>query len=900
MRTLQSLSRSLSGRGDRLAVHALPGQEGAEQVSFADLGDRVRRLAGGLAEVGVRRGEPVAVWAPNRPEWIVVCLAILDAGAVVVPMDVQARDDQVSHLLTDSESRRLFTTREHLARLEKLATPAGLGVFLLDAPDDDDRSWHRLLRESPPAPTIERPEVRPGDPAVLFYTSGTTGPPKGVPLTHANCVANLRALLDVNLVGPDDRVLLPLPFHHVYPFVIGILAPLAAGAALVLPASLTGPEIVRALQVGRVTAIIGVPRLYEALIAGLQARVRGRGRIAAGVFTAALRLSAWLRRWTGLRVGRALFRPLHTRFGPRVRMVASGGAKLEPDLAWKLEGLGWQVATGYGLTETSPILTFNVPGEGRFDTAGRPLSGVELKIGEPNEKGAGEVLARGPNVFAGYRNLPEKTRKAFTDEGWFRTGDLGTIDPDGHLRLVGRASEMIVLAGGKNVSPEDVEDVYAASPVIREAGVLERGGRLAAVIVPDVGEIRKRGAEVEEAIRTAVAAQSRQLPPSRRVSGYATTRESVQRTRLGKIRRHLLPELYERAKRGEEKEGEVARPASPEELSPEDRTLLENAAAMQAWKWLVARYPDRRLTPDTSPQLDLGVDSLEWVNLTLEMRERAGVDLSEEAIAEVAIVRDLLRAAAEASGAGERAAGLSPLERPEEALSEQQKRWLTPPGPVLWSLGIPVYALNRSLIRGLFGLTVQGGGHLPRNGPFVLTPNHRSYLDPLVIAAALPLRTLRRMYWGGAITHLFSNPMARLLSRIAQVVPVDPQRAAMSSLALGAAVLDRRRSLVWFPEGRRSPSGELQPFLPGVGMLLERFQVTAVPVFIHGTDDALPPGRMLPRFRPLRIVFGDPLDPRTLAEQGQGEEARDRIADALHDAVGKLGEGSRAGQTEHS
>jgi long-chain acyl-CoA synthetase len=888
MRTLQSLGRSLAGHGDRLAVLSL-GRLGAERMSFAVLADRVRRLADGLADAGVGRGESVAICAPNGPEWLVACLAILEAGAVVVPMDVQARDDHVVHLLNDSESRRIFTTREQVARLEK--DQVARQVILLDASEEDDRSWRRLLGEQSPARATTLPEIEPGDPAVLFYTSGTTGPPKGVPLTHENCTSNLRALLDTNLVGADDRVLLPLPFHHVYPFMIGILAPFAAGAAIVLPAGLTGPQIVRALQEGPVSTIVAVPRFYEALFAGLDARVRGRGRLAAGLFTVALWLSTWLRRRIGVRIGRALFRSLHAQFGPRVRMVASGGATLEPKLAWTLEGLGWQVATGYGLTETSPILTFNLPGQGRLDTAGRPLAGVELKVRAPDARGEGEILARGPGVFSGYRNLPEKTREAFLD-GWFRTGDRGTIDGRGYLHLVGRVSEMIVLPDGKNVSPEDVENVYVASPIIREAGVFERDGRLVAVIVPDLGAIRERDADVDAAIREAVAAQSRPLPSYQRISRFATTRESLQRTRLGKLRRHLLPELYERATRGEERAGEIPRPASLEELAPEDRILLETAAAMQVWTWLVARYPDRRLTPDTSPRLDLGIDSLEWLNLTLEVRERAGIDLSEEAIAEIDTVRDLLRVASEAGGASERATGLSPLERPEEVLSEEQKRWLTPPGPVLRGLGAPVFALNRSLIRGAFGLAVHGAENLPSIHPFVLTPNHRSDLDPFVIAAALPLRTLRQMYWAGAVVRLFSNPIARLLSRMAQVVPIDPRRAAVSSLAFGAAVLTRRNSLVWFPEGRRSPSGALQPFLPGVGVLLEHFGVPAVPVFIHGTGEALPPARMLPRLRPLAVVFGQPLDPRALAEQGQGDEVRDRIVDALRKAVAALERGS--------
>jgi long-chain acyl-CoA synthetase len=171
----------------------------------------------------------------------------------------------------------------------------------------------------------------------------------------------------------------------------------------------------------------------------------------------------------------------------------------------------------------------------------------------------------------------------------------------------------------------------------------------------------------------------------------------------------------------------------------------------------------------------------------------------------------------------------------------------------------------------------------------VFAPNHRSLLDPFAIAAVLPRAFLRQTFWGGATEWLFTNPFARLLSRIANVVPVDPRRAAISSLALGAAVLERRQNLVWFPEGGRSPTGELQRFLPGVGMLLERFKVPVVPMFIHGTEEALPLGRFLPRPARVTVVFGDPIHPDELARRGEGTETAERITNALHDAVAELG-----------
>jgi long-chain acyl-CoA synthetase len=882
--TLQAVVESLADAGDRLAVLAFwPDRE--QRWSFAELAERARRLARGLTRAGIRRADPVGILAPNSPEWIIAALAIVDAGAVVVPLDAQASGERLGHLVHDSGSRVVFTTRALAARLEAVGEPCR--AFLLDVDAEAAQSWERLVDGGDDEPAT----VTPDDRAALFYTAGTTGRPKGVPLTHANCTSNLRALLERRLVADGDRVLLPLPLHHVYPFMIGLIAPLACGATVVLPAALTGPQTVRALTEGEVTTIVGVPRFYEALVAGLQGRVRGRGRLAPRIFATALAVSVALRRRLGLRVGRWLFRAVRRPFAPRVRLLASGGGRLEPGLAWTLAGLGWDVAIGYGLTETAPLLTFTRPEQPRFETVGRPLPGVRIRIDRRGERADGEVLARGPNVFAGYHHLPEQTAAAFTD-GWFRTGDLGRLDAGGYLHLTGRASDLIVLPGGENVMPEDVERRYAEDPVIRDIAVLERDGRLAAVVVAELREIRARAEDVDAAVRGALATRSRRLPSYQRVSEHVVTRESLPRTRLGKLRRHLLTDLYQRVRSGAAAEAGVPRPLSIEELAEDDRALLETPAAKAVWSWLVERYRDRSITPDTSPQLDLGIDSLEWLGLTLEMRERAGIVLTEDAIARVETVRDLLRESSTAVE-GQAVPSAALLERPEDALSVEQRRWLAPTGLLHTMLGTGVFALTRAVVRRFFGLEVAGQDMLPQDRPLVFAPNHVSYLDPFVLAAALPLARLRRTYWGGWTALLFRHPVARAFSRAAHVVPVDPEQGVRTSLAFGAAVLARGQSLIWFPEGGRSPTGRLQRFRPGIGLLLERFPTAVVPVLIDGTYEALPPGRGWPRRVRLGVTFGRPLDTRQLAAQGAGEEVRDRIAHAVHDAVAGLARSSR-------
>jgi long-chain acyl-CoA synthetase len=904
LRTLGFLIDVLAEHGDRQAVLALQ-EEGAESWSFGDLAEHARRMAHGLTKVGVSRGDHVVLFAPNRPEWMVACLSLVEAGAVATPVDVQLGDETLARILDHSSAGFIFTTADQADRFEHLDTKIRPKPILLDVGEDDPHSWRHLLASEDRHAELAQPD--PDDPAALFYTSGTTGVPKGVPLSHANLTFQIGAILGANVVTEGDRMLIPLPFHHVLPFVMGILVPLALGLTIVLPQSLTGPQLVRALKEGEVSVITGVPRLYSALYSGIVEQARSGGKLAGALFGLSAGLSARVRRKTGLDAGRVMMRPLRERLGPSLRVMASGGAPLDPGLAHKLEGMGWRVVVGYGLTETAPLLALHRPDGKKLGSVGQPMPGIDVRIdpsampgedadrqsekrltSEPHQQG--EILVRGPGVFSGYLNLPQETEKVFTEDGWFRTRDLGYFDEDGYLYITGRASTLIVTEGGKNIQPEVVEDAYLEDPVVREIGVLQREGRLVAVILPDLDVIRRRAAEIDRSIRHAVEEVSERLPSYQRISEYTVTHQPLERTQLGKIRRHLLEERFDVAKRGEEGAGEAVGPMPIEELQEEDRTLLENPVARGVWELLAKRYSDRYLTPDTSPQLDLGIDSLGWMDLTLEIDQSAGVELSEEAIGRIYTVRELLNEVAKQAEVGGRSEPQAmPLEQPEKVLSDEQKRSLEPFGPIKATVARGMFALNRAIARRVFHLHVEGIEHLPEEGPFVLTPNHISFLDPFAVAAAIDYPHLRHTYWAARVGAAFGNPLYRLISQLGHAVPIDSHRAVFSSLAFGAAVLKRKENLIWFPEGHRSHTGELQPFRPGIGVLLNRFPVPVVSVFIRGTHEAMPPGKVWPKPTKLKIVFGKPLDPRELKQQGEGEQSEDRIVQALYKHVEELG-----------
>jgi long-chain acyl-CoA synthetase len=631
-------------------------------------------------------------------------------------------------------------------------------------------------------------------------------------------------------------------------------------------------------------------------------RIGAGGPLARWAFGGLLGLAAAVRRHTGISAGKVLFAPLRRRVGPRLRLLISGGAALDPDLGARLEGLGWTVATGYGLTETAPILTILRPGERRFESAGRALPRVELRIGAGQEAddtadgpddrigdGIGEVQARGPNVFSGYLDASDGG-DAFTDDGWFRTGDLGRLDADGWLYLSGRASSRIVLSGGENVDPEAIEAKLDAEPTIEESGVLEHDGALAAVLVPEADAAREAGTDADDLrkrLRDAADAALADAPSWQRPTRIEIDRRPLPRTRLGKLRRKRLRERFEALCEGQAEPAQAGlMPIS--DMTPDDRTLVDDATAARVWDWLGERFDGQRITPDTDVRLDLGIDSLEWVAIGLELKEAVGLTLDEDASARVETVRELLQEAA-AAGTTDTDEGGEDLEArladAEAMLDREQLERLAPSSRGAMVLAGVLHGMARLAMHRWFRLDAAGVENLPESGPCILAPNHESALDPIAIAAVLSSAQRRNTFWGGFTGRMFNTPWMRLVSRAFGVLPVAPSQRPVTSLAYGAAALSRGAMLVWFPEGRRNPDDEIRAFRPGIGSLARAQKASVVPCLIRNTGAALPPGSWWPKRRRLVLRIGPAADPATLEAEGRGDEPAERIADAVRRRV---------------
>lgn len=853
--TTRDLVLALAARGDHPAL--LTVRDGvAEATGYAALGRDALALAGALAARGLGVGDRAILFGAPGPGWITVRLALGALGAVAVAFDETTSDAELAVLVPASGARLAFCDATFAPRLA--GVDQGLAIATLDG-GGELPGW----RDWAAGPQAPLPPIAPDEPTMLVTTSGTTGRPKAFLLTHANILHNVRAIAGQGIVTGKDRALLPLPLHHVYPLTVGVLTPLACGATVVLPEGVTGPLLVAALKAGRCTIMVAVPRLYAALLAGLMGRVAAQPWPKRLVFRALFSLSLALRRRFGIRIGKRLFGAIHRTLAPDLWLMASGGAAFDADTIWPLEALGWQVLSGWGLAETASILTNNHKDRARIGAEGFALPGVALRVAEPDARGVGELQARGPSVFAGYLDNPEANAAAFTEDGWFRSGDLGLIDAEGYVHIVGRVKEMIVLGGGKNIFPEELEKLFLDQPAIAELGLVETSGSLVALVVPDEAAIAASGTpRIEDAVRVALTTVAQTLPSWQRPAGFAITRETLPRTRLGKLQRFLLPRLYEEAAAGRA-------PASAT-LSEEERALIATPPADALWALLRERFPGRVVSPAQSPQLDLGLDSLGLLALAMEIEARLGVALGEEELGAVTTVGDLLRLV---------------IDRPATAAVQAAPdlAWLDPPGLHHRAFARVLDALNRVAMAALFGLRATGREAIPE-GPVIIALNHLSDLDPPIVAAALPRHVLWRTRWAGDRARLFGSGAMRFLSRAARIFPVD-ERAPAATLAYARESLSRGDALVWFPESWRSPDGTLQRFLPGIGELIRATGATVVPGRIVGTFEAMPRTARWPRRHPVRVVFGAPIAAATLTAGGADAAT---IAARLREAVAAL------------
>jgi len=816
-----------------------------ESYTYRDLRELAERAGTYLVGKAIRPGDRVILFAKNSPEWPMCYFGILKAGATAVPVAHDLTAAEVVNIARASGAVGIMIGEDLLEKRPSLSrelSDAGLAtqiwtfgaVFeLLAEATENERKKSLVTKHSGDAV------------ASLIFTSGTTGNPKGVMLTHRNFTFMVAELSRIFELGTSDAMLSVLPLHHTFEFSAGLLIPLAHGTSITYIPDLTGDTINNTLKHGKITAIVGVPALWETLRRRVLQRFSDKSELLESAVKALSDANFELRSRTGLDLGMFLFLPVHEKLGGRIRYMISGGSALPPDVLKTFYGMGFDFFEGYGLTETAPVLAVSTPKQKpKSGSVGLPLTGVEVKIHNPDDSGVGEVIARGKNVMAGYWQDEEATAHAIRD-GWFHTGDLGRFDVDGNLFIVGRSKDIIIDANGKNVYPDEIEDLYKDSPYVKELSVvgLPDGAaeHVACAVVPDLEREPSLGlAEVKQRIEAHFRTVSAPLPFWKRVRTLEFWEGELPRTSTRKVkRRDVSAELRRR-----------------HEKSMADKPADGSARNAEAsHSWFLEIVADACGKPYSqvhmSSALDqLGFDSLTFNELAAGL-ENASVHVPEGVVFasahDVASLHDMVMGRRHTTTTEKRDGTKSGANEADD---------IKLPGPVAHVGKRGLAKAQRLFYTRALKTKVRGEAYIPQHTNFIVAANHSSHLDMGALKVALgdaghELASL------AAADYFFKNKWRRAyFKNLTNLVPMERSGSIRKSLGIAEDVLRKGKSLVLFPEGTRSRTGEMADFLPSLGYLALHSDAGILPAYIEGAHAAMPVGATIPKKRDLGVFFG--------------------------------------------
>jgi long-chain acyl-CoA synthetase len=860
----------------RTAMKLLPPLESGEEAkryTYADLQELAGRVAGGLKLRGVGPGDRVMLLSENRPEWGITYFGILKAGAVAVPVEHGISFEEVVNLLQSSAAKVLVISDRQLERLSRAGHWLSTSLADAGAAAVVARFAELLGAEPIPVSALVR-EARASEMASLIFTSGTTGRPKGVMLSHRNFTSLLSRLSSIFDMDEHDGLLSVLPLHHTFEFTAGLLMPLMSGAQIQYLEEIGPESLADALRKGNVTTLVGVPALWQLLHRKLRTQIQEKGGPwATRVFEALLEQSRKLRDQgpIDINLGKLFFLPVHLRMGGKLRLLISGGSALAADTFKAFRGLGFNLYEGYGLTEAAPVLTVNRPGKKAFPgTVGEPLPGVEVRIAEPDASGVGEVVASGPNVMLGYYRDAGATAEVIHD-GWLHTGDLGKFDEEKRLFIVGRKKDVIISPTGENVYPDELEETYLG-PYVKELSIVGLpqegvGEMVACLLVPNYDLDEPRGVVREKALLH-VREVSAKLPVHKRIKVLHLWEKELPKTATRKVKRKLIVEELTRLERLRQRGAEAAERGGP------------------AGTWvheLIAKLTGvaRERVHSGATLAELNFDSLLYAELGAAL-ESAGVHVPDGTdLSSVVTVADVERLAEKHRRGKKRPS--TPAPTPAEEI--RVPGWIAELGRRALD------RLQRISYEKVLETKVTGRAYVPAAKNFIVAANHSSHLDMGLVKHALG-------DWGPRVAALaakdyfFEDPVRKAyFESFTNLVPMDRFGSLRESLRLASELLRQGWVLLIFPEGTRSRTGAMADFKPSVGYLALQNQADVLPVFLEGTHQALPVGSAIPRKREIAAHIGPLITSEVLRRATVGlrpSEANRVAARLIEDAVRRL------------
>lgn len=801
---------------------------GKDNISYPELNERIAFYS---LHTPKQNNAKTIIISENRLGWVYAFFSIWYNHGVAVPVDASATVQDVAYILNDCRPEFIWTSREKEQTVKDALKEANLDIPYLYIEDYE----HASMAFSENAPSTDADDdfmvTRGNDVALIIYTSGTTGSPKGVMLSYTNLNANLIGVCDqVPIFNAHRRTMMLLPVHHVLPLMGTIIAPILTGGGIIICPSMTGPDIMDCLCRGKVAIFVGVPRLWQTLYSGIKKKIDEKA-VTRMLFNICRKVNS-------RSLSRFVFQSVRKKMGGNIYCCVSGGAALDKEIGEGLRTFGLDVLEGYGMTETAPMISFTRPGDIIPGCAGLPLPSMECKIVN------GELLAKGPNVMLGYYNRPEETAEVIDKDGFIHTGDLARTDEKGRIYITGRSKEIIVLSNGKNVQPNEIEyKLEKYDKRVKEAAVVQDGDMLRAIIVPqETWASSLDDSEVEAQLKKEVIEPyNLSVANYKKLMSIFVYRDVLPRTKLDKLQRYKLKAIIENAGKKADTNGNNSDSVKTAQLGAEYKIISE----------YIEQEKKISVKPEDHIETDLAFDSLDKVGLQSFIESTFGMEVTQDKLIVLGSVKGI------AEYIHKQKTKMEVGETDWKAILSADSKSLVLPETSL------LYTLYAKSFKGFFRLynrlAVKGVENIPANGPFIIAPNHQSFLDGPLAVTGMNSKTIRDCYFYATEEHV-KGTVVKYLARHNNIILMERRNLKNSILKL-SEVLKQGKNIVIFPEGSRTHNGKLSAFKKTFAILSKEINVPIVPVCIKGAFEANPRGKNTYKPHSISIEYLSPIQP---------------------------------------
>ena len=789
-----------------------------KHINYIDLINNIKYFSEYIVELEKEKFGLIVM--ENRPEWIYSFFAVWDKKSAGIALDANSNSGEILYVLEDSHPNVIFCSNETektvFEAVEKYSSKNTVKIINVD----------KIIVEQEKMNAIKNMQFELENPAgdetaAMLYTSGTTGSPKGVMLSFNNLNTEMEGLYEKGIFDHRDQILAILPFHHVLPLTASVLLMLKYQTSIVFVEKIASKEIFDALEKNRVTAIIGVPRVFKLFYDGIKQQIDAKF-ITRFIYKIMSNVKS-------LKIKRKVFAKVHKKFGGHLDFIVVGGAKMDPEISKFYETLGFYALEGYGLTETAPVIAVNSKKERKIGTVGKRLYNVEIKTVDE------ELWVKGPIVMKGYYNKPEKTTEVITEDGWFKTGDLAAIDEEGYVTIRGRKNTMIVLSNGKNIDPETLENrvVAQSNGLIKEIGIFNYKNKLAAIIVPDLLEFRKRGITNTKAyIKNVVEDYNLKAHNYEKVLDYKLFEEELPKTRVGKTRRFMLPDLYEK-----------------NEIVKKEKTPEPTDEAYKILKEYVKKNKGIEPQPEENLELEIGMDSLDIVEFFAFIENSFGIQLDEEKFAEMPNLKLLSEYINQkATKFEDNDIDWKQIISETKPIEDNKNRWVTKFLKIFQPI-VDLYFRVKKIDRKKL-----------TDNPQIFVSNHQSFVDPLILGSLFPNKIVFNTLFL-AIDWYFKKGVMKLLVSNGNVVLIDINKNIRKSVEEIVGYLKGGKSIVIFPEGARTKDGKVAQFKKVFAIIAKELNVDIQCLGIKGAFEAYSRYMKFPKPKKIEVAVLEKFSP---------------------------------------